>query len=54
MKTARNFYKNHIEIDSDIDGLNQNPSYILATRCEYFEWHLGRCHKWKNICQDEE
>ena len=36
-----------------MDSLNQNLSFILATRLEYFEWHLGMCHKWNNTCQDE-
>lgn len=49
------FFKSH-EIDSDIDNLNWYPSYILATRLEYFEWRLGMYLKWNNIniCQDEE
>lgn len=44
--------KSH-EIDSNIDSVSQYSSHILATRLEYLEWHLGMCHKWNNICQDE-
>lgn len=53
MKVERQFLipKSH-EVDPDI---NQGYwSYILATRLEYVEWHLGMCPKWSTICREEE
>lgn len=54
MKGERQFFiiKLH-EIDPDIDNLNQYLSYILATRLQYVEWHLGMYPKWSTICRKE-